>query len=319
MALTTLVVCNDPELLQRIIPVFELAGIQTEVCTRALDAEKRLALARFDAALIDCAGLPGARAVLDSVRQSGTNRSSVTFAIVSEITSPREAAALGASFVLERSFTQDWLLHNLRAAQGLMALENRRYFRMDVDFVAWIQRPSDRGAEVPVTCDNLSQGGIGIVTTLALQSKTLIDIRFSLPGSIPIDAQAEVMWCREGKAGLRFTKMSSKSRTAVVSWLMEEYERTQPAIPTIPAAMSASARAEKALLQGRRLLCHAFAQNLPIAWKCSDCGWRTSIRLEETRWRYANEPPEQVVAAFQSHDCSAYRATGSVFAEKSRN
>ncbi len=318
MALTTLVVCNDPELLQRIIPVFELAGVQTEVCTRALDAEQRLAAARFDAALIDCAGLPGARAVLDSVRQSGTNRSSVTFAIVSEITSPREAAALGASFVLEKSFTQDWLLHNLRAAQGLMALENRRYFRMDVDFVAWIHRPSDRGAEVPVTCDNLSQGGVGIVTTLALEPKTLLDLRFSLSGSAPIDAQAEVMWCRDGKAGLRFTRMSSKSRTAVVTWLMEEYERTQPPIPAIPAAMSAS-RAEKALAPGRRLLCHAFAQNLPIAWKCSDCAWRTSIRLQETRWRYANEPPEQVVGAFQSHDCSAHRAIGSVFAERFRS
>jgi hypothetical protein len=277
-----------------------------------------LATTRFDAALIDCASLAGSRGVLDSVRRSGTNRSSVTFAIVSEITSPREAAMLGASFVLEKSFSQDWLLRSLRAAQGLMAQENRRYFRQHVDFVAWIQRPKDRSGELPATCDDLSQGGLGIVTTMALEPGSTVDIRFNL-GASTIDAQAEVMWSRNGRAGLRFARMSTKSRSALVTWLMDEYERTQAPIPAIPPAMNAAAaRQERALIEGRRLQCHAFAQNLPIAWKCTECGWRTAIRLEQTRWRYANEPPEQVVADFQAHDCAQHPSNVSVFAEKSR-
>jgi hypothetical protein len=85
---------------------------------------------------------------------------------------------------------------------------------------------------------------------------------------------------------------------------MEQYERTQPPLPAIPQSMGSAPRPDASGMR-RRLLCHAFAQNLPIAWKCSECAWRTSIRLEETRWRYAN--------AFDSHDCAQHPA-GSVFA-----
>ncbi len=311
MALNTLVVSCDPKLLQKIIPVFELAGIDTEVCTRAEDAQRKLGGSRYDATVIDFASLPGARGVLDSARR-GSNRSAVTFAIVSEITSPRDAAMLGASFVLETTFTQDWLLHNLRAAQGLMASENRRYYRHPVDFIVWIQRPGDRAGEVPASAVNLSQGGLGIQTTVTLAEHSCVELRFTLTGGSTVDTQAEVLWVRDGKAGLQFTRMSSKSRSRLVGWLMDQYEHTQPPLPTLPPSMGSAPRPEVGLLQGRKLLCHAFAQNLPIAWKCSACGWRHSIRLEETRWRYANEPPAQVVSAFQSHEC-AQHPTGSVF------
>ncbi len=316
MALITLVVCSDPQLLRKVIPVFELAGIDTEVCTRAEDAQRKLATQRYDATLIDCAGLAGARAVLDDVRRSPLNRSNVTFAIVSEITSPREAAMLGASFVLDSSFSQDWLLRSVRAAQGLMAQENRRYYRHPVDFIVWLQRPNDRGAEIPVTATDLSQGGLGIHTTLPLEEHCLVELRFTLPGDdrSTVDAQAEILWVRGAHGGLQFTRLSSKSRARLVGWLMEQYEHTQPALPAIPFSMNVTPRPEALGTLGRRLLCHAFAQNLPIAWKCSDCAWRASIRIEETRWRYANEPPAQVVAAFDAHDCAQHPA-GSVFAK----
>ena len=314
MALITLVVCSDPQLLRKVIPVFDLAGIDTEVCTRAEDAQRKLAARRYDATLIDCAGLAGARTVLDDVRRSPSNRSNVTFAIVSEITSPREAAMLGASFVLDSSFSQEWLLRSVRAAQGLMAQENRRYYRHTVDFVVWVQRPNDRGGELPMSAVNISQGGLGIQTTVPLAEQSLVELRFTLPGASPIDAQAEVLWAREGHAGLQFTRLSSKSRAQLVAWLMEQYERTQPPLPAVPQSMSVNPRPDALTGMGRRLLCHAFAQNLPIAWKCSDCGWRISIRLEETRWRYANEPPPQVVSGFQAHDCAQHPA-GSVFAK----
>lgn len=313
MALTTLVVCCDPQLLRKVIPVFEMAGVDTDVCTRAEDAEKKLIERRYDATLIDCAGLPGARTVLENVRRSRMNRSSVTFAIVSEITSPREAAMLGASFVLDSSFSQEWLLRSIRAAQGLMAQENRRYYRHPVDFIVWVQRPNDRTGEVPVSATDLSQGGLGVQTALQLVEHSLVELRFALPGESTVDAQAEVLWAREGRAGLQFTRLSSKSRARLVAWLMEQYERTQPALPSIPQSMGTAPRMD-AVGMRRRLLCHAFAQNLPIAWKCSECAWRTSIRIEETRWRYANEPPVHVVADFDSHDCAQHPA-GSVFAQ----
>ena len=140
----------------------------------------------------------------------------------------------------------------------------------------------------------------------------MVELRFTLPGESPIDAQAEVLWAREGHAGLQFTRLSSKSRARLVAWLMDQYEHTQPPLPAIPQSMSMGPRPDALTNLGRRLLCHAFAQNLPIAWKCSACGWRFSIRLEETRWRYANEPPAQVVSEFDTHDCSQHPA-GSVF------
>jgi len=312
MALSTLVVSCDPAILQRVIPVFDLAGIDTEVCTLATDAERKLACRRYDATLIDCTSLPGAREVLDGVHR-GSNRSAVTFAIVSEITSPRDAAALGASFVLEKSFTQDWLLRSLRAAQGLMVVENRRYYRLNVDFVAWVQRPTDRGNEKAITVTDISQGGIGAHTPLAFEPNVTVELRFTLPGdAAPIDAQAQAAWCSQGRVGLQFTRMSTKSKARMVAWLMAQYDKTQPSVPAIPASMNTAAP-EPPARRGRKLLCHAFAQNLPIAWKCNDCGWRYSIRMQDSLWRYANEPPQEVVLAFEGHDCAHHPKNGVVF------
>lgn len=217
---------------------------------------------------------------------------------------------LGASFVLEKSFTQDWLLRSLRAAQGLMVVENRRYFRHPADFVAWVQRPGDRSGEVPVTVCNISQGGVGIRSAHPFAAHSLVELRFTLPGDATVDAQAEIAWTKEGEAGLQFTRMSSKSRLRLVAWLMAQYDQTQPPPPSVPASMSVAA--DSALPHGRKLLCHAFAQNLPIAWKCRDCGWRYSIKLEDTRWRYANEPPQEVLLAFNDHDCAQHPKNGVV-------
>ncbi len=300
MPLSTLVVCSDAQLLQRMIPVFEVAGIETDVCTRAADAEARLNTTKYEAVLVDCAGLAGAQEVLDQVHRAGANRSSVTFAIVSEITTPREAASLGASFVLERSFSQDWLLRSLRAAQGLMLIEQRRYYRQPVDLLVWLQKPG--GEEIALTATDLSQGGMGVRTPHSLAPRGKVDLRFELPDGSAVNAEAEVAWTREGRAGLQFSRLPRPCRSKLTEWLLQERDKVEPAPPTIPASMNAPGTRVPSV--GRRLLCHAFVNNLPVAWKCSDCAWRHSIRMDESRWRYANEPPESVVQAFDSHDCA---------------
>lgn len=308
MPLRTLVVGSDPQLLQKLIPVFELAGIETDVCTAPADARQRLAQTKYEAVLVDCAGLAGAVDVLLDVHRLGSNRSSVTFAVVSEITTPKEAAALGASFVLERSFTQDWLFRSLRAAHGLMLVEKRRYYRHPLDVVVWVTRTDGKGGELPATTLDLSQGGIGFRMVAPPPLKTEVDLRYDLPGAGTVHARGEIAWVKpdEGTVGVQFTRLSRQARAQVVDWLVQQMDKAEPPSPPIPASMSAAGRQEPT--SGRRLLCHAFANNLPVAWKCGQCAWRHTIRLDETRWRYVNDPPEAVVRDFEQHDCAAHPA-----------
>ena len=55
---------------------------------------------------------------------------------------------------------------------------------------------------------------------------------------------------------------------------------------------------------GRQLLCNAFIKQLPVEWRCSQCYWRYSIRVEASSPQYAFGPPEYVSEAFNFHSCS---------------
>jgi hypothetical protein len=134
---------------------------------------------------------------------------------------------------------------------------------------------------------------------------TRVEVEFQIPGSSQISCEAQLVWSDgQGRGGLVFTRISQRLKQQFVDWLKGEWERTHPAPFPIPLSLP------KEILPGRSLKCHAFIKQLPVAWKCSACGWIGSIPVESSSWRFAADPPGHVIESFERHTCSPLQVPG---------
>jgi len=82
----------------------------------------------------------------------------IGFAIVNGVTTVQEAFEMGANFVLDKPLAAERLTRSLRAAQGLMAHERRRYYRHPVATSVHINFGTETNEHLGTTV-NLSEGG----------------------------------------------------------------------------------------------------------------------------------------------------------------
>jgi CheY-like chemotaxis protein len=223
MPFQALLISRDPQVLQTLVPICDEAGIANDVCTAAEDALTQLRQHKYDAVVVDCSGIDDGRAMLQSVRRNPYSRSTVLMALVDCGVRTAEAFELGATFVLEKPVSPDWMLRNLQAAHGLMLLERRRSYRAPVDITIWV-------GDLPTAGRDLSVGGAGVRSAAPLPLKEPVKVRFELPDDgASIEAVAEVVWSRhDGHCGLRFLTLRAECRRALDKWLHERMPRDLP-------------------------------------------------------------------------------------------
>jgi len=224
MALRCLLVTHDSEVVRVVRRVLPELHIQLFLCPDLEEAAEMLRRSKLDALIVDCDDTPNT-ALLQTLRQGQSNRSSIVFALVKAGSSSRTAFDLGANFVLEKPLTVDRTMRNLRAAHGLIAREARRYLRCDVSFPVNL----DFGDNMPHQSEllNLSEGGAALRASRRLQVGTLLKVSFAIPESrTTIEAKAEVAWSDvDGRAGLRFVILSAAAREALVTFLAHAGDR----------------------------------------------------------------------------------------------
>ncbi|HEX7288096.1 MAG TPA: PilZ domain-containing protein, partial [Candidatus Angelobacter sp.] len=209
----------DPEVQRAIRRVLESTNIDLEL-SQSVD-QTRMALGRrkYDAVLVDCEDMQGAAVVLRDLRQGKSNRNCIAFALVNARTSIQKAFEMGANFVLDKPISVDRATRSMRAAQGLILRERRRYHRHLVRATGAIT--VDSGSEVPVNITNISQGGISIECARRLDQGGAARLRFQLPGARhTLEVKGEVMWSTpDGKSGIRFQVISVDMKKELDSWL----------------------------------------------------------------------------------------------------
>ena len=82
MNLESLLVCRDAEVVRVLRPTLEKLSIEVEVSAAARSGAEILSSAKFDAVIVDCDDLQGGVDVLRSLRQNTSNKTSVSFAIL---------------------------------------------------------------------------------------------------------------------------------------------------------------------------------------------------------------------------------------------
>lgn len=236
MQLESLLLSRDAEVLRIIRPALEKLTIDVEICQDARKASEIIISEKFDAVLVDCDDLPGARAVLQGLRATPSNRNSVTFAILNgHKTTTQEAFGMGVNFVLQKPISALNASRCLNAALNFMVRERRRYFRQPVKMLVRVVLGEK---ELRATSTNISEGGIALMFKEALPKGATPRLQFTLPEiNLTMDVEAEVAWADlKGRAGLRFLNVPQSSQEQLDRWLNEQMEKELPGSTELLAA-----------------------------------------------------------------------------------
>jgi DNA-binding response OmpR family regulator len=219
MALQALLLSRDPEVQRTLRRVMDAANIELDLSSTSEQARLALSRHKYDAFLVDCDDTVQGSAVLRELRQGKSNRSCIAFAVVNGHTTVQQAFEMGANFVLDKPISIDRATRSVRAAQGLIMRERRRYHRHLIKATGAIM--VDTGTEVPVSITNISHGGISIECSRRLDQGGAARLRFQLPGSRKaLEVKGEVMWSTpEGKSGIRFQVLSVEVKKELDAWL----------------------------------------------------------------------------------------------------
>ena len=219
MALQSLLLSRDPEVHRTLRRVLDAANIDVEVCNNPEQARMALNRRKYDAVVVDCDDMQNSQSILKELRQGKSNKSCIAFALVHGNTSVQQAFELGANFVLDKPISVERATRSIRAAQGLIMRERRRYHRHLLRATGAII--VDAGAELPVSITNISTGGISIECARRLDEGGAAKLRFQLPGAKKaLEVKGEVMWSTpEGQAGIRFQVIPVEVKKELDSWL----------------------------------------------------------------------------------------------------
>jgi len=218
MALQALLLSNDPEVLKTIRRVLDIVNIDLQVCHSAEEAHNILKRRKYDTLLVDC-DIRNAPAVLRELRKGKSNKSCIAFALINQVTTIQEAFEMGANFVLDKPLAMDRATRSMRAAQGLIMRERRRYHRHLVNATGTII--VDAGTELPVGITNISEGGISIECVRHLDQGGAARLRFILPGAKkPFEIKGEIAWSGpDGRAGIRFQVLPVAAKQELEEWM----------------------------------------------------------------------------------------------------
>jgi CheY-like chemotaxis protein len=225
--LSALLLSQDAETLQVLRRVLDECRVKHESCPTPAACLQALGKRKFDAIVVDCDHGSG-KTVLKQVRETPAHKRAITFAIIGNGTSVQEAFAMGANFVLDKPMSAERASRTVRAAQGLMIRERRRYFRHRVKVAVSLFLAS--GQEIKAMLANLSETGLAVESPHHFEANTPVRVRFTLPTTHSvIEAKAEIAWQKAKQSGIRFLQVEQKYQRDLEQWLAKRFESARSA------------------------------------------------------------------------------------------
>ena len=224
---SVLLVSNDAGTVKQLSVSVQQLAMFPEVCVEAGVALNVLNRRKFEAVIVDLHLGDEAKAVLERVRHSPSNRTAVIFAISDSDAETAEAFKDGSNFVLRRPLYPASVDRSLKVAYGLIVRERRRYFRCPVEILAAIYSPGMPAVHGRTL--NISEGGLAVNTSLSLKPGVQVKLQFTLPDhATQVETEATVCWSKEGYLGFQFTSLSPQQTSELQEWLARRLEETFP-------------------------------------------------------------------------------------------
>jgi DNA-binding response OmpR family regulator len=229
MTLESLLLSQDDEVIRILRPTLDKLAIAVEVCQEAKKASEILISEKFDAVIIDCDDMPGGVEVLQGLRATPSNRSSVAFALLNgKKTTTQEAFGMGVNFVLQKPVNTLNASRCFHAALNFMERERRRYFRQPVKMAVRVVLGEK---ELQAMSTDISEGGIALMLRQSLPKNATPRVQFTLPDTkLALDVESQLAWADlKGRVGLRFLNVPQSSVELLERWLNQQLEKQPPA------------------------------------------------------------------------------------------
>jgi CheY-like chemotaxis protein len=181
--------------------------------------------------IVDCDDVKGGIEVLQQLRATPSNKSSIAFAVLNgKKTTTQQAFGMGVNFVLQKPVTGLNAARCFNAALNFMERERRRYYRQPVEMPVTVVLQEK---EWKAKSTNISEGGMAIVVAQALPLTGNPFLRFTLPeGKAPLEVESEMAWSDvKGHLGLRFVNLPQRTRELLEQWLNQQMEKCLPGSP----------------------------------------------------------------------------------------
>jgi DNA-binding response OmpR family regulator len=250
MGIRALVICPDAVTLPVLADALQRADVVPIACDSKLAALDLLWQERFDAVIVDCDSLANGLEMLKIVRQA-YGRTSILLALVSGEVGMKTAFEHGANLVMEKPVTISSVERTLRAARSLMITEQRRYFRLHVEFDVHLHSEiGGQTLDVSAKSTDLSLGGMALQVPQPLEPRRILEVSFKPPGMEKrVHAEAEVAWSdARGGCGVRFLHVPLAELRALEKWSTAELQKLAGETPSPsppPAVPATAARPQK--------------------------------------------------------------------------
>ena len=223
MALECIAITRDQQSVDILRHALEQLSTTLEVCRGLNSGQDVLQSQKYDGVIVDCDDLRGGLSLLQELRRTPSNKTSVSFAMLNG-SSTKTAFEMGANFVLQKPLVPITTLRCFSAAFGQMTREKRRYYRVAVEMP--VRVVFEEGREIHASATNISEGGMAIAIADPLPKKEISLVQFTLPTtSNTLQAKAVLAWADgSGHAGLRFLNLPQLSQEHLERWLSTRME-----------------------------------------------------------------------------------------------
>src|SRR5436189_3324366 len=120
MRYQALLFCPDDKTARVVTQVLSELEFQVECCNEPFAAVKKLMAQHFDAIVVDCENEQNASLLFKSARNSGSNASALSVAVVEGQAVVAKAFRIGANLVLTKPINVEQSKGTLRVARGLL-------------------------------------------------------------------------------------------------------------------------------------------------------------------------------------------------------
>jgi DNA-binding response OmpR family regulator len=221
-----LLVSSDIQIIDTLCEFMGKMAMHVDICSDFASATRKLCHSKFEALVVDFKQRAEALELLKKSREMTSHKAAVVLAILNCNEEMPSAFRAGASFVLVKPLSPTVLSRTLKVSYPLMVNEKRRSFRCPVQIPVYVSIGSQ--AEVMATSINISEVGIALARSPALQAGDRVALRLTLPRTeAAIRINAEVCWRdTAGSAGMEFVQVPGPVKEQLVSWIgarLEEY------------------------------------------------------------------------------------------------
>jgi hypothetical protein len=183
---------------------------------------------KIDAIFLDLE-IPDWQQVLEGLRLGTPNRFCVAFACTGNRLAGKEARNRGVHAILQKPLSVEDVVSHLKSSHDLMVRERRRYFRHQVYLPLTL---TVNGAEQHALITNLSEGGMAVRVTHALECSSLVDFSFQLRAGPTVSGRGNVAWHdSEGLVGIGFQFFRDNGEDSLLAWIRRQ-EQLNPEHPS---------------------------------------------------------------------------------------